>query len=117
MTGVVGLIKAARVDRELEMNQLEQRAWVRLGGLITPYGTSRLPPTEQNGELNEPAYRPCLTRDSSPDVLVFLARLDIRDFHHEPDNSRTTPSCHPKHTNFGTVHGTKTSCVRTNGSP
>ncbi|KAI0084767.1 hypothetical protein BDY19DRAFT_997497 [Irpex rosettiformis] len=37
-TGVVGLmqgvIKAARVDRGLEMNQLEQRAWVRLGELI-----------------------------------------------------------------------------------
>ena len=36
MTGVVelmqGVIKAARVDRGLEMNQLEQRAW--LGELI-----------------------------------------------------------------------------------
>ncbi|KAI0341355.1 hypothetical protein BDW22DRAFT_1358860 [Trametopsis cervina] len=37
-TGVLGLmqsvIKAARIDRGLEMNQLEQRAWVRLGELI-----------------------------------------------------------------------------------
>ena len=43
-TGVVGLmqgvIKAARVDRGLEMNQLEQRAWVRLGELIAFDGTS-----------------------------------------------------------------------------
>lgn len=37
-TGVYGLmqsiIKAARTDRGLEMNQLEQRAWVRLGELV-----------------------------------------------------------------------------------
>lgn len=37
-TGVFGLlqsvIKAARIDRGLEMNQLEQRAWVRLGELV-----------------------------------------------------------------------------------
>ncbi|KAF7796146.1 hypothetical protein EIP86_007320 [Pleurotus ostreatoroseus] len=37
-TGVYGLlqgvIKAARIDRGLEMNQLEQRAWVRLGELV-----------------------------------------------------------------------------------
>ena len=36
--GIYGLlqsvIKAARVDRGLEMNQLEQRAWVRLGELV-----------------------------------------------------------------------------------
>lgn len=37
-TGVFGLmqgvIKAARIDRGLEMNQLQQRAWVRLGELV-----------------------------------------------------------------------------------
>lgn len=37
-SGVYGLlqsiIKAARIDRGLEMNQLQQRAWVRLGELI-----------------------------------------------------------------------------------
>ncbi|KAI1797965.1 hypothetical protein LXA43DRAFT_420 [Ganoderma leucocontextum] len=37
-TGVIGLlqsvIKAARRDRGIELNQLEQRAWVRLGELI-----------------------------------------------------------------------------------
>ena len=37
-TGVLGLmqgvIKAARIDRGLEMNQLQQRAWVRLGELV-----------------------------------------------------------------------------------
>lgn len=37
-SGVFGLmqsvIKAARIDRGLEMNQLEQRAWVRLGELV-----------------------------------------------------------------------------------
>ncbi|THH00729.1 hypothetical protein EW026_g1858 [Hermanssonia centrifuga] len=37
-TGVFGLmqgvIKATRIDRGLEMNQLEQRAWVRLGELV-----------------------------------------------------------------------------------
>lgn len=37
-TGVIGLlqsvIKAARRDRGIEINQLEQRAWVRLGELI-----------------------------------------------------------------------------------
>lgn len=37
-TGIFGLmqsvIKAARIDRGLEMNQLEQRAWVRLGELV-----------------------------------------------------------------------------------
>lgn len=37
-TGVYGLmqsvIKAAKIDRGLEMNQLEQRAWVRLGELV-----------------------------------------------------------------------------------
>ena len=30
--------------------------------------------------------------------------------------SSSTPSHHPKHTNFGTAHATKTSCVRTNDS-
>lgn len=42
-TGVLGLmqsvIKAARIDRGLEMNQLEQRAWVRLGELIAFNGS------------------------------------------------------------------------------
>ncbi|TCD68870.1 hypothetical protein EIP91_009585 [Steccherinum ochraceum] len=37
-TGVIGLmqsvIKAARIDRGIELNQLEQRAWVRLGELV-----------------------------------------------------------------------------------
>ncbi|EMD34676.1 hypothetical protein CERSUDRAFT_116864 [Gelatoporia subvermispora B] len=37
-TGVLGLmqgvIKASRVDRGIELNQLEQRAWVRLGELV-----------------------------------------------------------------------------------
>ncbi|OCH84234.1 hypothetical protein OBBRIDRAFT_799259 [Obba rivulosa] len=37
-TGVLGLmqgvIKAGRVDRGIELNQLEQRAWVRLGELV-----------------------------------------------------------------------------------
>nr|UBR88890.1 transcription factor bHLH7 [Ganoderma lucidum] len=42
-TGVIGLlqsvIKAARRDRGIELNQLEQRAWVRLGELIAFDGT------------------------------------------------------------------------------
>ncbi|KAI0777175.1 hypothetical protein BD413DRAFT_638577 [Trametes elegans] len=42
-TGVVGLlqsvIKAARKDRGIELNQLEQRAWVRLGELVAFDGT------------------------------------------------------------------------------
>ncbi|KAL4246402.1 hypothetical protein ABKN59_009155 [Abortiporus biennis] len=37
-SGVVGLmqgvIKAARIDRGIELNQLEQRAWVRLGEIV-----------------------------------------------------------------------------------
>ncbi|RDX54804.1 hypothetical protein OH76DRAFT_1552775 [Lentinus brumalis] len=42
-TGILGLlqsvIKAARRDRGIEINQLEQRAWVRLGELIAFDGT------------------------------------------------------------------------------
>ena len=42
--GVVGLmqgvIKAGRVDRGIELNQLEQRAWVRLGELVAFDGKS-----------------------------------------------------------------------------
>jgi hypothetical protein len=45
-TGVLGLmqsvIKASKRDRGLELNQLEQRAWVRLGELIAFDGLSQL---------------------------------------------------------------------------
>ena len=44
--GVMGLmqsvIKAARIDRGIELNQLEQRAWVRLGELVALDGKSPL---------------------------------------------------------------------------
>ena len=35
-----GVIKAGRVDRGIELNQLEQRAWVRLGELVAFDGKS-----------------------------------------------------------------------------
>lgn len=45
-TGVVGLVasvvRVARVDRGLELNQLEQRAWTRLGELVACNGESHL---------------------------------------------------------------------------
>ena len=94
-TGVIGLlqsvIKAARRDRGIELNQLEQRAWVRLGELIAFDGMSACLDVPKNVCLHRSRY--CWKHHPPSNLLVHVvAHLHLRSdyersLHARPDHS------------------------------
>ncbi|THH30548.1 hypothetical protein EUX98_g3636 [Antrodiella citrinella] len=76
-TGVIGLlqsvIKAARIDRGIELNQLEQRAWVRLGEIVALNAT--LPSTTRIQTYwcmswHIPTFKACTTDLSTLALII-----------------------------------------------